>query len=410
MSFDLCRKTDRGSLTDLGAKNGGLDSTLLATDVEPNIPSLVERETGNFQSDQIIQPYGNFVHDTSIRTIMGGQRNKYSATVPEQGDLLCGATIVIRDINHRPLSSTVHSSAFIDNIEIRINGQCIQSLSQKDLDVPYEPVNGPSTYYQGSGYQSLSQTDEGPWYIPINAFFSKVQHAYPLIDSQYPMEIHVTFIPLSCLGEENDNGITLTVGGEQFNRQGCNDWHQLYEITLMTQQTYLSQEEREALRSNPRDMFIVQRDVQTVPLAEHTDLRLKLDSNLPLRSIRINEIVSDGQFNRIQSNTLVRFLINREPRFEHFVKYLRYAGEMAGFNFHLRLRSTPNTPDDAVYYFGDPGYNPIGRCNLSMLDDPTIELHGLAEGQNGTITITTESYNLLRWNKGRAYLVLHKSR
>ena len=385
MSFDLCRKTDRGSLTDLGAKNGGLDSTLLATTTE-----------GNFQSDQQLQPYGNFVHDTSVRTTLEGQRNKYSATVPEQGDLLVGATIVIRDIQHRPIGMTGHSATLIDNIEIRINGQCIQRLSQKDLDVPYEPVNGPSTYYQGSGYQSLSQTNEGPWYIPINAFFSKAQNAYPLIDSQYPMEIHVTFQPLACIDD------TFTVGGQQFDRLGCNDWHQQFEITLMTQQTYLSQEERDIVRTTQRDMFVVQRDVQEVPLAKHTDLRVKLDSNLPLRSIRING-------DRVQSNTLVRFLINREPRFEHFFKYLKYAGEMAGFNFHIRTRSG-NDPEDAVYYFGDPGYNPIGRCNLSMLDDPTIELHGLAAGEDGTINITTESYNLLRWNNGRAYLVLHKSR
>lgn len=392
MSFDLCRKTDRGSLTDLGAKNGGLDSTLLATTTE-----------GNFQSDQDFQPHGNFVHDTSIRTTMEGQRNKYSATVPEQGDLLTGATIVIRDINHQSLSANVHSSTFIENIEIRINGQCIQSLSQKDLDVPYEPVNGPSTYYQGAGYQSLSQTDGGPWYIPINAFFSKDGNAYPLIDSQYPMEIHVTFQPLTCFE-------ALTVGDQQFNPLGCNDWHQIFEITLMTHQTYLSEEEREDVRTKQRDMFVVQRDVQEVPLAKHTDLRVKLDSNLPLRSIRINETVPEGQFNRIQSNTLIRFLINREPRFEHFFKYLQYAGEMAGFNFHLRTRSDATTKPDAVYYFGDPGYSPNGRCNLSMLDDPTIELHGLAAGETGTISITTESYNLLRWSNGRAYLVLHKSR
>jgi hypothetical protein len=392
MSFDLCRKTDRGSLTDLGAKNGGLDSTLLAT-----------TRNGNFQSNQLFQPYSNFVNDTSIRTTMEGQRNKYSAIIPEQGDLLTGATIVIRDIHHKPLWSNVHSATLIENIEIRINGQCIQSLSQKDLDVPYEPVNGPSTYYQGSGYQSLSQTNEGPWYIPINAFFSKDGNSYPLIDSQYPLEIHVTFQPLTCLGEDNDDGIQLTVGGQRFDRLGCNDWHQHFEITLMTHQTYLSEEERDDVRNGERDMFVVQRDVQEVPLAKHTDVRIKLDSNLPLRSLRVNG-------DRVQSNTMVRFLINREPRFEHFFKYLQYVGEMGGFNFNLRIRSDNTITDDAVYYFGEPGYSPNGRCNLSMLDDPTVELHGLAAGEDGTISITTESYNLLRWKDGRAYLVLHKSR
>lgn len=396
MSFDLCRPTDRGSLTDLGAKNGGLDLSLLATGTE-----------GNFQSDQEFEKYGNFARDTSIRTPMEGQRNKYSAVVPEQGDLLDSATLVIRHINHESLSGTGFTSDLIDNIEIRINGQCIQRLDKDDLDVPFGPVNGPTTYYQGSGYRALSSQTTGPWYIPINAFFSKDGNSYPLIDSQYPMEIHVTFNSMDCLTDAD-----VTVGGQPFRPLGCNDWHQMYELTLMTAQVYLSKEERDFIRNKERDMYVVQRDIQRVPLANHTDMRIKLDSNLPLRSIQINDSPEQVKANnaRIAGNTLVRFLINREPRFEHFFKYLQYCGETAGFDVHLRTRLDDQLKTWGKYYFGDPEYSPYGRCNLSMLDDPTIEIHGLEAGTDGEIMIRTESYNLLRWKDGKAYLVLHKSR
>ena len=145
MSFDLCKKTDRGCLTDLSAIGEGLDSKIISTD-------------GQSATDQPFAPKRNYVKDTSVRARMEGQKNVFKVIVPEQGDLLTGAMLLLRTIHHpETLHATTDdhfhdeheqdlinheddyhaekrcSTELIDNIEIRIHGQCIQKILQNWL-------------------------------------------------------------------------------------------------------------------------------------------------------------------------------------------------------------------------------------------------------------------------------------
>ena len=71
MSFNLCQKSDRGSLTDLSAKGAGIDQKIIS-DANDGFSYLDQQHDGQFN---------NFVQDTSVRTCMEGKRNVFSANI-----------------------------------------------------------------------------------------------------------------------------------------------------------------------------------------------------------------------------------------------------------------------------------------------------------------------------------------
>lgn len=365
MSFSICKKSDRGTITDLGAKGGGIDQKVL-------------KASGKSLTEQSTHEFSNFAVDTSVRTIMEGKRNVYTCAIPEEGDLLTGATLVLRPLHQKTMTSDYDDSTeLVKKIEIRLNGQCIQSLRSDELVVPYTGINNTSTHLQQEAYTNQTDIDSSPFFIPINAFFAKEGNAFPLIDNEYPLEVKVTFVDDMKLSDD------LKIGD--------------LEVVLMTSQAYLEQSERDAFfgdKAKSREMVITQRHHQRVSVSDKDSVaRFSVESNLPLKSLSL-----DGS--RIQDHTMIRFMINGHVRFEHFAKFLRTQGGMEG-----------HAPTNlATYHFGLPSEDGVcGRINLSLLDNPIIEVHDLEENA-GDLELTTMNYNVLVWNKGRAYVVLHKSR
>ena len=367
MSFSICKKSDRGTITELGAKNGGIDQKVL-------------KASGKSLAEQPSHEFRNFAIDTSVRTIMEGKRNVYTCAIPEEGDLLTGATLVLRPLHQKTMESNdpnASSTTLVEKIEIRLNGQCIQSLRSNELVVPYTGINDSATHLQQRTYQNQTDLASSPFFIPINAFFAKEGNAFPLVDNEYPLEVKVTFKDILNLRDG------LKIGD--------------LEVVLMTSQAYLDQSERDMLfgdKADPREMVITQRHHQTVSVSDKDSVaRFSVESNLPLKSLDLGG-------HRLQDHTMVRFMINGHVRFEHFVKFLRTQGGVQG-----------HAPTGlATYHFGLPSEDGVcGRINLSLLDNPIIEVHDL-EKIPGDLELTTVNYNVLVWNKGRAYVVLHKSR
>jgi hypothetical protein len=219
-----------------------------------------------------------------------------------------------------------------------------------------------------------------PLFIPISAFFAKVGNAFPLIDNEYPLEVKVTF---AAIDDQKLGGLKI---GDM-------------EVVLMTSQAYLEQGERDAFlgaSAKAREMVITQRHHQRVPVAAADSVgRFGVETNLPLKSLSLTG-------DRIQDHTMIRFMINGHVRFEHFAKFLKSQGALQGHS----------SPDESTptYHFGLPSDDGVcGRINLSLLDNPMVEVHGLKE-EAGDLELTTVNYNVLVWNKGRAYVILHKSR
>lgn len=383
MSFDLCRKTDRGTLTDLSAKNEGLDKNILGGG------------TSNLKQHQ--EKYTHFANDTSVRATFEGKRNVFTVTVPEQGDLLTGAILVITSLKDLELmTSGIPSNNFIKSAEVRINGQCIQRLEPQKLHVPFTGLNDASTHQQREAFRTFTNTNNGPFYLPLNFFFSKKGNSYPLIDSQYPLEIRIELIPIADAAIHHNDDVNLT------------SWVEETTLTLLTTQKFLTEEERATLAGSTREMMILQRNYQDVALSKNdTTIRVKLDSNLPLRSL---SFLSD----RLKDSSIVRYFINGHVRFEHYGKFLK--------NYHL-LQGHDNptagfTAQNAlpkgykIYHFGEPSADGVyGRSNLSQVDAPTVEIRDLgADDSVNHLKLTMESFNLLVWKTGKSYLVLHKSR
>ncbi len=394
MSFDLCRETSRGVLTDLAATDQkiGVDSKIVAP-----------TNDGKTILDQKFKQFNNYVKDTSVRTIMEGQRNVFSGSVPEEGDLLTSATLVLQPILDAttPISGNAGPTTFIDfvkDVEIRINGQCIQHLDPTDFDVPLKGINSDSTQAQREGYERLINMQNGaPYYLPLNVFFAKKNNGYPLFESQYPIEVRVEF---------------QNTPGSYFNN--ASKWEDAFELTLLTTQVYLNDDERATLgkdgKNKKREMLLLQRDSTTYNVKNaDSKFRVKLESNLPMRVLKIAG-------DRIQSNTLVRFLVNGHIRFEHFAKNLQtmHLLEDHGISYYERRRWAANKNAGVRYHFGDPcTMGPKGRINLTQLDNPTVEIVNLkaaVAGGSSAITVMTESYNVLDWNNGKSFLRLHKSR
>ena len=175
------QKSDRGTITDLGAKGGGIDQKVLKASGSPSRSNHPQ--------------FSNFAVDTSVRTIMEGKRNVYTCAIPEEGDLLTGATLVLRPLHQKTMTSDYDDSTeLVKKIEIRLNGQCIQSLRSDELVVPYTGINNTSTHLQQEAYTNQTDIDSSPFFIPINAFFAKEGNAFPLIDNEYPLEVKVTFV------------------------------------------------------------------------------------------------------------------------------------------------------------------------------------------------------------------------
>ena len=389
MSFDLCRKTDRGTLTDLSAKNEGLDKNILGN--------------GNTNLKQHQSKYTHFSNDTSVRATFEGKRNVFTVTVPEQGDLLTGATLVITSLNNveQMYSYTSYANNLIKSVEVRINGQCIQRLEEEKLHVPFTGLNDASTHQQREAFRELCGTSNGPFFLPLNLFFSKKGNGYPLIDSQYPLEIRIELIPIA--------DAQITAGSNE----QLKSWVEDTNLTLLTTQKFLTEEERATLASSTREMIILQRNYQTVALDKNDNTtRVKLDSNLPLRSLTLLS-------NRIQNSSIIRYFLNSHVRFEHYGKFLKHYHLLRGHDDPTAgVRWDAVTSKDIlpkgyyIYHFGEPSADGVyGRSNMSQLDTPTIEIRDMQpdDGIN-ELKLTMESFNLLVWKTGKAYLVLHKSR
>jgi hypothetical protein len=228
----------------------------------------------------------------------------------------------------------------------------------------------------------------------LNAFFAKKNNAYPLVESQYPVEVRVEF--QKGAGTYFDN---------------ATKWEEAFELTLLTTQVYLNDTERTTLKNNARELLLLQRDSTTYNIKNaDTNFRVKLDSNLPMRVLKLAG-------DRIQSNTSIRFLVNGHIRFEHFAKNLQtmHLLEDHGLSYYEKRRNDVGKDAGVRYHFGDPcTKGPKGRINLTQLDNPTIEIANLRKeddlSKSSAITVMTESYNVLDWKNGKSFLRLHKSR
>ena len=157
-------------------------------------------------------------------------------------------------------------------------------------------------------------------------------------------------------------------------------------------------------------MYVLQRHEQKVNLSSEKKRVVKLESNLPLRLLK----VECGKSNKkVRESSKVRFLINGNVRFEHYAKLLRARGALRGFGLQLtavHFDDGHDDLDDLYYHFGDVSMSPLGRLNLSQIDNASLEFLDMDETQSGSINIVTETYNILTWENGQAYLFLHKSR
>lgn len=387
MSFDLCNKTDRGTLSELTSK-GELDELILGSKVDPFAPKQ--------------SPHINHATDHGVRSPFEGSRNVYTATVPEEGDLLYAATIVIRprrDADGEMLYSLFEgddgededaacSSDLIESVELRINNQCIQRIERDALDVPFSHTNYPGTAGQLLAFDRI-QHKGGSFHIPLNFFFSKVGNAYPLVDSQYPVQVRVNLVGdnSAILVDSNDHRLTGHAG-----------WEEHFDMYLETSQIYLEDPAREKLAKQPRDMVVVQRSDTTYQApTDQTTFSIKLENNLPIRSIKISG-------DRVREDTLARFFVNGELRFEHEIGWMNYFGRLQGHG------------ETDAYEMGMPCQKGVcGRMNLSLMDAPRLDLHyidkeaGAGEGDD-EIYVYIENYNVLRWDNGKARLLLHKNR
>jgi len=317
----------------------------------------------------------------------------YTATVPEEGDLLYAASIVIsprRDADGKMLYSLkdAHSSSdLIESVELRINNQCIQRIERGALDVPFSHTNYPGTAGQLLAFNKI-QHKGGSFHIPLNFFFSKVGNAYPLVNSQYPVQVRVHLV--------GDNS-ALLVDGSDDALTGHAGWEEHFDMYLETSQIYLEDSTREELAAAPRDMVVVQRS--SVPYQAPTDqttFSIKLENNLPIRSI---EITGD----RVRDDTLARFFVNGELRFEHEIMWMKSFGQLQGHG------------DTRAYEIGMPCRKGVcGRMNLSLMDAPRLDLHYIDKeagvGDGNDIYVYIENYNVLRWENGKGRLLLHKNR
>ena len=190
MSFNLCRKSDRGTITDLEARDGGIDAMTI-------------KNGGKSILEQPSHKHNNFAIDTSVRTIMEGKRNVYTCTVPEEatfsrGDLGPSTNPFeddgsLRGRRKRQPCPVRDATDLIDSIEVRLNGQCIQHINGDELSIPFTGVNSSHTKLQEEAYDGMIGAENAPFLIPINAFFSTDENAFPLIDNEFPLEIKVTF-------------------------------------------------------------------------------------------------------------------------------------------------------------------------------------------------------------------------
>jgi hypothetical protein len=402
MSYDLCRETSRGVLTDLSAtdQNIGIDAKIVSTN-----------NAGKSILDQKLKAANNYVKDTSVRSPLEGQRNVFSGTIVEEGDMLSSATLVLMPIH--PDTTDIKTETvkdctepcfnFIDmikSVELRINGQCIQRLTQADFEVPFVGINDKPTEEQQGAYEDMIYMDEAPYYLPLNFFFAKKNNAYPLVESQYPLEIRVEFAGRP----------------DAYFDGSSKKWEDTFQMTLLSTQVYLNDTERKSLQgpNASREYLLLQRDTVTHQVPDKdTTFRAKLESNMPMRVLRVTS-------DRIVGRTIARFLINGHIRFEHYAKRLALVHILDNHAVSRFERKFIEEDDDRTapagirYHFGDAcPEGPNGRLNLTQLDNPTIELMNLnkvaTKGQT-EVRVDVESYNILDWRNGKSFLRLHKSR
>ena len=384
--FDLCNKTDRGTLSELTSK-GELDELILGNDVNP------------FAQKQ--SPHVNHATDHGVRSPFEGTRNVYPATVPEEGDLLYAASIVIRprrgpdgkmEYRLKPSTPTATpvditcSADLIESVELRINNQCIQRIERDALDVPFTHTNFPGSAKQCVALNQIQCLTGGSFYIPLNFFFSKTGNAYPLINSLYPVQVRVNLVA-------DNKGILRKDGSDTTKHVG---WEN-FDMYLETSQVYVEDSAREELARKQRDMVVVQRSSATYQApTNQTTFSVKLENNLPIRSMDISG-------DRVRDDTLARFFVNGELRFEHEIGWMDSFGILQGHG------------GGEGYRFGMPCQKGVsGRMNLSLMDAPRLDLHYIdkeaGSGEDNEIEVYIENYNVLRWKDGKARLLLHKNR
>jgi hypothetical protein len=310
-------------------------------------------------------------------------------------NMLFGIYTVLHFIDQTPVNVSSFSfpqqewigHKLIEYIEVEIGGQRIDRHYGDWLGIWNELTQ------QEGHWSAYKQMVEGnTLYIPLQFWFNRNPGlALPLIALQYhEVKLNIKFAPKSAVYNNlvtNNNGIPYHIQPSELQNYG-----DIKTASLYVDYIYLDTDERRRFAQVPHEYLVEQ--LQFIG-DQGVSSKITLNFNHPVKELVWVEKKTDGTYNttyktaNIQLNGHERFSARKPEYFQLVQPYQHHTRVPVGKN--INMYSFSLKPEE---------HQPSGTCNMSRIDNATLNLDGIDTKTSSVIQVFAVNYNVLRIMSG----------
>ena len=322
----------------------------------------------------VYRRHTNFSMESIEQTFNGSASlgNKVTCTISRNGDLISRIYLQM-DLTNSSDSVNVSAHDVVKSVEVEIGGQRIDKHYGAWLNI-WNELTQTSGHFEGyekmtTAVKAASESTTTTVYVPLQFWFCRNPGlALPLIALQYhEVKINIEF--------ESNTDLTMT------------------NASLYVDYIYLDTDERRRFAQVSHEYLIEQLQFTG---DESPSSKIKLNFNHPVKELVWVEYLAGSA---VTTYSNAKLQLNGHERFS--VRKPAYFQLVQPYQHHERV---PTDKEINVYSFAlkPEEHQPSGTCNMSRIDNATLNLEGINPGGNtcDTVKVFAVNYNVLRVMSG----------
>jgi len=316
----------------------------------------------------VYRRHTNFSMESIEQTFNGTASlgNKVTCTISRNGDLISRIYLQM-DVTNSSATTNVSAHELVKSVEVEIGGQRIDKHYGAWLSI-WNELTQTEGHWDGYNKMTTANASESTTlYMPLQFWFCRNPGlALPLIALQYhEVKINIEF--------ENVTDVTMS------------------NASLYVDYIYLDTDERRRFAQVSHEYLIEQLQFTG---DESPSSKIKLNFNHPVKELVWVEYASGVAQTTYSS---AKLQLNGHERFS--VRKPAYFQLVQPYQHHERV---PVDKNINVYSFAlkPEEHQPSGTCNMSRIDNATLNLEGINQGSSDTVKVFAVNYNVLRVMSG----------
>jgi len=295
--------------------------------------------------------------------------NKVTCTISRNGDLISRIYLQM-DVSNTSTTVKVSAHELVKSVEVEIGGQRIDKHYGAWLSIWNELTQ---TAGHWDGYDKMTTVDVSTTnktlYLPLQFWFCRNPGlALPLIALQYhEVKINIEFEAAPSTDVSMSNA------------------------SLYVDYIYLDSDERRRFAQVSHEYLIEQLQFTG---DESPSSKIKLNFNHPVKELVWVEYANGSPQTtyssaKLQLNGHERFSVRKPAYFQLVQPYQHH--ERVPEDKHINVYSFALKPEE---------HQPSGTCNMSRIDNATLNLESINQGSSDTVKVFAVNYNVLRVMSG----------